>query len=41
MIFDTDAVPDCTNVALNKFSNGPGLSFTPKSTPFAYLVLLY
>ena len=41
MIFDIDAVPGCTNVALHKFSNDPGLSFKPKSTPFAYLVLLY
>ena len=41
MIFDTDAVPRCTNVALNKFSNDPGLSFQPKSTLFAYSVLLY
>ena len=41
MIFDTDAVPGCTNVALHKFSNDLGLSFKPKSTPFAYSVLLY
>ena len=41
MIFDTDAVPCCTNVALHKFSNDPGLSFKPKSTMFAYSVLLY
>ena len=41
MIFDTDAVPGCTNVALHKFSNDPGLSFKPKSTLFAHSVLLY
>ena len=28
MLFDTDAVPGCTNVALHKFSNDPGLPFT-------------
>ena len=39
MIFDTDAVPGCTNIALHKFSNDPDLSFKPKSTPFAYSVL--
>ena len=41
MNFDTDAVPGCTNVALHKFSDDPGLSFKPKSTLFAYPVLLY
>ena len=41
MIFDIDAVPGCTNVALHKVSNDPGLFFKHKSTPFAYLVLLY
>ena len=41
MIFDPDVVPGCTNVALHKFSNDPGLSFKPKSTPFANSVLLY
>ena len=41
MIFDPDAVPGCTNVALHKFSNEPGLFFKPKSTQFAYSVSLY
>ena len=41
MIFDTDAMLCCTNVALHKFSNDPALSFKPKSKLFAYSVLLY
>ena len=40
MIFDTDAVPGCTNVPLHKFSNDPGLPFKTKSTLFACPVLL-
>ena len=41
MIFDTDEVPGCPNVALHKFSNYPSLFFEPKSTRFAYSVLPY